>query len=122
MEKKNFLTLVFGVLGGMLFGIGMCMCLLPEWNAFTPGVVVTAVGAVELLALLIIRRVTDGKKAGRPNWKLIGEIAFGILGALVLGLGMCMIMVWQMLLAGIAVGVVGILLLLCLIPMCIGLK
>ncbi len=122
MEKKNFLTLVFGVLGGMLFGIGMCMCLLPEWNAFTPGVVVTAVGAVELLALLIIRRVTDGKKAGRPNWKLIGKIAFGILGALVLGLGMCMIMVWQMLLAGIAVGVVGILLLLCLIPMCIGLK
>lgn len=122
MEKKNFLTLVFGVLGGMLFGIGMCMCLLPEWNAFTPGIVVTAVGAVELLALLIIRRVTDGKKAGRPNWKLIGKIAFGILGALVLGLGMCMIMVWQMLLAGIAVGVVGILLLLCLIPMCIGLK
>lgn len=122
MKKKNFLTLVFGVIGGMLFGVGMCMCLLPEWNAFTPGVVVTAVGAVELLALLIIRRITDGKKAGKPNWKLIGKIVFGILGALVLGLGMCMIMVWQMMLAGIAVGIVGILLLLCLIPMCIGLK
>ena len=54
--------------------------------------------------------------------KRIGKIAFGIFGALVLGLGMCMIMVWDLLLAGIAVGIAGILLLLCLIPMCAGLK
>lgn len=122
MTKKNFLTLVFGVMGGMLFGIGMCMCLLPKWNAFAPGVAVTAIGAATLLALLIARWITDSRKAGKPNWKLIGKIVLGIFGSLMLGLGMCMIMVWQMLLAGIAVGVVGIVLLLCLVPMCIGLK
>ena len=83
---------------------------------------VAAAGAVELLALLIVRRITDGRKIGKPNWKRIGKIAFGIFGALVLGLGMCMIMVWDLLLAGIAVGIAGILLLLCLIPMCAGLK
>ncbi len=30
MEKKNFVALVMGVVGGLLFALGMCMCLLPE--------------------------------------------------------------------------------------------
>ena len=122
MKKSVFVNLLIGVVGGLLFAIGMCMCLLPEWNAFQPGVVVTAVGAVALLVLAVVNRVKSGKPAGKPNWKLIGKIAFGILSALVLGLGMCMIMVWNMMLWGIVVGVVGIVLLLCLIPMCVGLK
>ena len=29
MEKKNFITLVLGTVGGLLFSIGMCMCFLP---------------------------------------------------------------------------------------------
>ena len=49
-------------------------------------------------------------------------MALGVVGALVLGVGMCMVMVWSMLVPGILVGVVGILLLLCLIPICKGLK
>ena len=122
MKKSVFVNLLVGVVGGLLFAIGMCMCLLPEWNAFNQGVVVAAVGAVILLALAIVNRVKSGKPAQKPNWKLIGKIAFGVLGSLVLGLGMCMIMVWEMMLLGIVVGVVGIVLLLCLIPMCVGLK
>ena len=42
--------------------------------------------------------------------------------ALILGVGMCMIMVWNLMLPGILVGIVGIVLLLMLIPMCLGLK
>ncbi len=121
MKKKNFATLLLGVIGGLLFGIGMCMCLLPEWNRFVEGIVVTAIGGVLLLALAIYRFVSDGKKI-KIDWKLTGKIAFGVVGALVFGLGMCMIMVWNMLFWGIAVGVVGIILLLCLIPMCLGIK
>ncbi|CDM67551.1 putative membrane protein [Clostridium bornimense] len=122
MTKKNFITLVLGVIGGILFGIGMCMCLLSEWNAFTLGIIVTAISAASLLALLLVRRKIDGKKAEKPNWKLIGKITFGVFGSLVLGSGMCLVMVWEMMLSGIVVGVLGIFLLLCLIPMCIGLK
>ena len=122
MKKSVFVNLLLGVVGGLLFAIGLCMCLLPEWNSFTEGVVVTAVGAVVLLALAIVNRVKSGKPAKKPNWKLVGKIAFGVVGALVLGLGMCMIMVWNMMLWGIVVGIVGIVLLLCLIPMCVGLK
>jgi len=120
MKKRSFLMLVLGVVGGMLFGIGMCMCLLPEWDAFRAGVVVTAVGVVSLLVLLTVALKGTARK--KIHWKTAGKIAFGILGALVLGIGMCMIMVWDMLLPGIALGVVGIVLLLCLIPMCLGLK
>ncbi len=120
MTKKNFITLVLGVVGGLLFSIGMCMCLLPEWQAFSTGVATTATGAVSLLVLFLVRWKMAGKKR-KPNWNLIGKIAFGTFAALVLGVGMCMIMVFNLMIPGIIVGIVGIVLLLCLIPMCIGL-
>lgn len=122
MKKKNFVSMLMGTVGGILFGIGMCMCLLPEWNAFTQGIVVAAVGGVVLLVMLIVRRKMEGKPAIELNGKAIGTVLLGIVGVLVLGTGMCMIMVWNMLALGIAVGVVGILLLMCLVPVCKGLK
>lgn len=121
MKKSAFVNLIFGVVAGLLFAIGMCMCLLPEWNAFNQGVVVTAIGGIALLILAVVNFVRSGRKV-KINWKLTGKVLFGTIGALVFGLGMCMIMVWNMMLQGILVGVVGIVLLLCLIPMCIGLK
>lgn len=37
MKKHNVVMIsVLGTVGGLLLAIGMCMCLLPEWNAFTP--------------------------------------------------------------------------------------
>lgn len=122
MRKSDFFTLLGGVIGGLLFSVGMCMCLLPEWNAFTEGVIAASVGGVILLALLGVWLKGKVRADKKPNWKLIGKVAFGVLGALVLGLGMCMIMVWGRMLLGIAVGIAGIVLLLCLIPMCVGLK
>ena len=124
MTKKNFITLILSVIGGILFAVGMCMCLLPEWNAFTPGVVVAAVGLVVLLAMVIVRRKMSGKPVFvKLSGKTIGTIVLSIVGVLVLGVGMCMTMVWEgLMIPGIIVGVVGIILLLCLIPLCKGLK
>lgn len=122
MKKKNFVTLVLGVIGGLLFGIGMCMCLLPEWNAFWPGVIAVAVGIVALLVLLIVRWKMDGRHFVKPNWKTVGIVAYGVISTLIFGAGMCMVMVWGMMLWGILAGVAGILLLLGLIPMLKGLK
>ena len=121
MKKSAFMNLVIGAIGGLLFALGMCMCLLPEWNAFHTGVVCTAAGAIVLLIQAIVAFVKSGKKV-RINWKLTGKVIYGTFAALVLGAGMCMIMVWNMMLPGIVVGIVGIVLLLMLIPMCIGLK
>ncbi len=122
MKKKNFVSMIMGTIGGILFAIGMCMCLLPQWNAFTQGVVLSIVGVVALLAMLIVRRKMEGKPAIELSGKAFGTTLLGIIGALALGIGMCMVMVWNLLVWGILVGVVGIVLLLCLIPICKGLK
>ena len=121
MKKKDFVKLLLGTVGGLLFSLGMCMCLLPEWGMFNEGVAVAAAGAVPLLGLLIAWLV-GRKKTSKTNWKLVGKVVYGVIAALVLGVGMCMIMVWEMMIPGILVGIVGIVLLLCMIPMCVGLK
>ena len=46
MKKKDFVTLIMSVIGGILFALGMCMALLPEWGAMTQGVVM-GVGAAD---------------------------------------------------------------------------
>lgn len=122
MSKKNFVTLVLGTIGGILFAVGMCMCLLPEWGVFSQGVILAAVGAVVLLAMLPVRRKMEGKPPVPLTGRAIGTVLLGIIGTLGLGVGMCMVMVWSMLIQGILVGVVGIVLLLCLIPVAKGLK
>ena len=122
MQKKNFVSMILGTIGGILFALGMCMCLLPEWGAFGPGVVIAAVGAVVLLAMIFVRRKMEGKPAVHGSGKAVGAVLLGVAGALVLGVGMCMTMIWNMLVPGILIGIVGIVLLLCLIPLLKGLK
>ena len=123
MKKENFITLLMGVVGGLLFALGMCMCLLPEWDAFVPGLVLGAVGAAVLIALIIVRRRMLGKPPIVIDPRTLGIVVYGVIGALILGAGMCMTMVWEGLMVwGIIVGIVGIIMLICLIPICKGLK
>ena len=98
------------------------MALLPEWGAMTQGIVIGAIGGVILLVMLLVRRKMSGKPMIVINGKAIGTTLLGVAGAIVLGVGMCMTMVWNMMLPGIIVGIVGIVLLLCLIPVIKGLK
>ena len=122
MKKKNFVTLILSTVGGILFALGMCMALLPQWGAFVQGVVLGVIGAVVLLIMVLVRRKMSGKPAIAFNGKAVGTILLGIFGALVLGVGMCMAMIWNMMIAGILVGIVGIVALICLIPVAKGLK
>jgi hypothetical protein len=122
MKKKDFVTLIMSTVGGILFALGMCMGLVPEWNAMKEGIVIGVIGVVVLLAMVMVRRKMDGKPAIVLNGRTIGTTLLGVVGAVVLGIGMCMTMIWNMLVPGIIVGIVGIVLLLCLIPVIKGLK
>lgn len=123
MKKENFMSLILGTIGIMFFALGMCMCLISEWNAFQQGIITGAIGLVVLFIMLIVRRKMQGKTAIQLNTKTIGTTVLGIVGALVLSVGMCMTMVWQnLMIPGIVIGIIGIVLLLCLIPLCKGLK
>lgn len=121
MKKSTFVNLIIGTVGGLLFALGMCMCLLPEWNAFELGLICTAIGGATLLIQSVVTWLRSGRKI-KINWKIAGKVFYGALATLVLGIGMCMILVWNLMVPGIAVGIFGILLLLMLIPMCLGLK
>ena len=123
MEKKNFITLIMSVIGGMLFALGMCMCLVSEWGTLNQGIVLGGIGLIELLLTWLVYRKMSGKQPVKLNVKIIGKTIYGIFATMVFGIGMCMTMVFEnMMILGIIVGIVGIVLLLCLMPMCIGFK
>ncbi|MDU2422504.1 MAG: hypothetical protein E7D48_10470 [Bifidobacterium scardovii] len=54
--------------------------------------------------------------------KNFASMILGTIGGVLFAIGMCMTMIWNMLIFGIIVGLVGIVLLLALIPLCKGLK
>ncbi|HJB46800.1 MAG TPA: hypothetical protein H9713_08850 [Candidatus Mediterraneibacter surreyensis] len=122
MKKSTFVAMILGTIGGILFALGMCMALIPEWNAFRPGVVMGVIGAFVLLVMVIVWRKMENKNPIRPSGKMIGTVLLGIIGALLLGVGMCLTMVWSNMIMGIVIGIVGIVVLLCLIPLTKGLK
>lgn len=122
MKKSNFVAMILGTIGGILFALGMCMALIPEWNAFNQGVVLGVIGAMVLLIIVLVWRKMENKSPVKLSGKMIGTVLLGIVGALVLGVGMCLTMIWSNMIIGIVVGIVGIVLLLCLIPLTKGLK
>lgn len=122
MKKSTFVSMILGTIGGILFALGMCMTLIPEWNAFKPGVIMGVIGAVVLMIMVIVWRKMENKAPIKLSGKTIGATLIGIAGSLLLGVGMCLTMVWSHMIAGIVIGIVGIVILLCLIPFIKGLK
>lgn len=122
MKKSAFVAMILGTIGGILFALGMCMALIPEWNAFRQGVIMGVTGAVVLLVMVLVWRKMEDKAPIKLSGKTIGAILIGVIGALLFGVGMCLTMVWSHMVPGILIGVVGIVVLLCLIPFIKGLK
>ncbi len=122
MKKSSFVAMILGTIGGILFALGMCMALIPEWNALRPGVIMGVAGAVVLLIMVLVWRKMENKEPIHVSGKTIGTVLLGIAGALLLGVGMCLTMVWSNMILGIVIGIAGIVVLLCLIPLTKGLQ
>lgn len=122
MKKSSFVSMVMGTISGGFFALGMCMAMLPEWNAFNPGVIMGCIGLVLGLITIFVWRKMTHKAPVKISGKSVMTILLGIIGALALGVGMCLTMVWSQMVIGIIVGLVGILVLLCLIPVTKGFK
>lgn len=122
MKKSSFAAMVLGTVSGVLFALGMCMALIPEWNAFQPGIIFGCVGIILGLTTLIVWRKMEHKEPVRFSSKTVLTVIVGVAGALALGVGMCFSMVWGKMIMGIAIGLVGIVVLLCLIPLTKGIK
>lgn len=122
MKKSSFAALILGTVSGVLFALGMCMAMIPEWNAFRPGVICGCAGLLLGLITVAVWRKMEHKDPIRISGKTVLIAAVAAAGALALGVGMCFSMVWGRMAAGIAVGLVGIVVLLCLIPLTKGVR
>ena len=122
MKKSSFVAMILGTVSGVLFALGMCMALLPEWNSFKPGIIFGAVGIVLGIITVIVWRKMENKAPIKVTARGIGISLLAILGSLLLGIGMCFVLVWEKMIAGIIIGLIGIIALLSLIPVCKGLK
>ncbi|MDO4301876.1 MAG: hypothetical protein Q4D26_10855 [Clostridia bacterium] len=122
MKKSSFVAMVLGTISGVLFAIGMCMALIPEWGTMKPGIIFGCVGVILGIITLIIWRKMTGKEPIKIYGKAVFTSIVGIIGALALGVGMCFTMVWDKMVLGIVIGLIGIVILLCLIPLIKGIK
>lgn len=122
MKKSTVFAMMLGTVSGVLFALGMCMALIPEWEAFSLGIGLGCAGLVLGVVTWAIWRHMAGKAPIRLSGKLILRAVILLAGVLILGVGMCLCMVWDQMLPGILVGLVGILLLLSLVPLVKGIQ
>ncbi len=113
MKKETLLEIILGTIGGLVFAIGMCMCLIPEWDLFKVGILVSIIGFIILLCIIPIYKTNSPKKQhGKINWGIVFTWLIGIVGALVMGFGMSKIMVDEVtksdMIIGLIAGIVGL--------------
>lgn len=113
MKKETLLEIILGTIGGLVFAIGMCMCLIPEWDLLKAGIVVSVIGFIILLCIIPVYRSNHPKKERGPiHWGIVFTWIIGIVGALVMGFGMSKIMTGEPTqtdrIVGMIAGVVGL--------------
>lgn len=113
MKKETLLEIILGTIGGIVFAIGMCMCLIPKWNMFRIGIIVAIIGFIILLCIIPVYKSSHPKKAHKPiNGEIVLTWIVGLVGALIMGFGMSKIMVGEVnildMIIGIIMGVVGL--------------
>lgn len=122
MKKSSFITLMLGTLSGAMFSLGMCMALLPEWNAFKEGIILGTVGLVLSVLTFIVWFKMENKKIPKISARGFLKVLYGVISFLVLGVGMCLCLVWNNIILGTVIGLIGIVMIICLIPIIKGIK
>ncbi len=113
MKKETLMEIILGTIGGLIFAIGMCMCLILEWDLFKVGVVVSIVGLIILLCIIpIYKKEHPSTTSKKINLSFVLAFVIGIIGALIMGFGMSKVMVDNAnrsdMLIGIITGVIGL--------------
>ena len=114
MKKDTLIEIILGTIGGLVFAIGMCMCLIPEWDMLKAGAVVAIVGFVILLGIIPVYRKSHPKKKHGPiDWGIVITWIVGVVGSLIMGFGMSKVMVGEAsqsdMIVGLITGIVGLL-------------
>lgn len=114
MKKETLLEIILGTIGGLIFALGMCMGLIPEWNMLKEGIIVGIIGFIILLCIIPVYRKSHPKNKEKKQLALgiIATWTIGIIGALVMGYGMSRVMVGEAtksdMIIGLITGIIGL--------------
>lgn len=114
MKKETLLEIILGTIGGLIFAIGMCMGLIPEWDMLNIGIIVGIIGFVILLCVIPVYRKNHPKTKVKKqtDWGIVATWIIGVVGALVMGDGMSKVMVGEAtrsdMIIGLITGIVGL--------------
>lgn len=120
MKKSTFVSMILGTIGAVFFALGMCMCLLPEWDMMDEGKISGGIGLAVLAATVFIWRRMEGKPFIKPRLKTIIVTVLAVVGTLLLGVGMSLCLAYGQMVPGIVLGLFGLVILaalLMLIPL-----
>ena len=122
MKKSNFVAMILGTVSGVLFALGMCMTLLPEWNAFNEGILFGVAGLVLGLITVLVWRKMEHKEPLKFDLKTVMTVLLAVADLMLLGVGMCFCLLWHNIVLGTLIGLAGIVALMSLIPFVKGIK
>ena len=83
MKKSSFTAMILGTVSTVLFALGMCMTLIPEWGAFKPGIIFGCAGLFLGIVTIIVWRRMEHKEFIRFSAKTVFTVIIGVVGALV---------------------------------------
>lgn len=94
MKKITLITIILATFGGLITSLGMCMCLIKEWNTLTYGIIIGIIGILILLAIIPINLKDKPKKERKQlDIGLIITWISGIIGCLIMGFGISKVIV-----------------------------
>ena len=115
MKKETLIEIILATIGGLVFAIGLTMCLIPEWDLLSIGVITSIIGFIILLCIIPIYRKEHPKKVSNKKIDLGLALTWiiGVVGSLLMGFGMSKIMVGSPskieIIIGMITGVIGLL-------------
>ena len=84
IKKSSFVAMILGTVSGVLFALGMCMTLLPEWNAFTEGIIFGAVGLLlGAITLFVWRKMKTQKVLKLSYYSLFLNLLYSIYNCII---------------------------------------
>lgn len=122
MKKSSFFALIAGIISEAVFALGCCATFLPAIQRPDLGTVLIAAGIVLGLVTFFGWRRMEKMPPLRIHWKALLSALAGIVGIALQGAGVYLALTTESLILGVLLGLAGIILLLCLIPLNLGLE
>ncbi|MBQ3408986.1 MAG: putative ABC transporter permease [Clostridia bacterium] len=105
MKKETLIEIGLANLGGLFLAIGLFMIFMNDWNLRTPGIVSTAFGVVNLIALFPVRKKFDKVKISR--WKSTLARFIMIVAAIAMGSGASQMIAQKNMTFGLVIWILG---------------